>query len=55
MAHESSGSAITLCATMGGALFDLSGYRAAFGASTALLLIAGLLALMTSRAATNPG
>lgn len=41
--------AITLGAIIGGALFDISGYRATFGASAVLLLIAAYLAVLTSR------
>ncbi len=41
--------AITLGATVGGVLFDLSGYQATFGVSTALLVMAALLAFAASR------
>jgi predicted MFS family arabinose efflux permease len=41
--------AITLGATVGGTLFDLSGYQATFGISTVFLVIAGLLAFGASR------
>jgi len=41
---------IALGSTMGGLLFDGGGYRTAFTASASVLLIAGLLAFMTSRA-----
>jgi predicted MFS family arabinose efflux permease len=41
--------AIMLGATVGGFLFDLSGYRATFGASAVLLVAAGLLALQAAR------
>jgi predicted MFS family arabinose efflux permease len=41
--------AIALGSTIGGVLFDASGYRATFAASAALLLIAALLAFLTSR------
>jgi len=41
--------AITLGATVGGFLFDMSGYQATFGASAVLLIIAALLAVMASR------
>lgn len=40
--------AITLGASVGGLLFDLSGYRATFGVSAVLLVIAAFLAVMTS-------
>jgi predicted MFS family arabinose efflux permease len=40
--------AITLGATSGGALFDGSGYRATFGFSATLLIIAGALAMVAS-------
>jgi len=40
---------IALGSTIGGVLFDASGYRATFAASAALLLIAALLAFLTSR------
>ncbi|WP_452004685.1 MFS transporter [Azospirillum largimobile] len=43
--------AITLGATIGGTLFDLSGYQAAFGVSTVCLVMAALLAFGASRAA----
>lgn len=41
--------AITLGAVVGGVLFDASGYRATFAASAILLLLAAVLALLTSR------
>jgi predicted MFS family arabinose efflux permease len=41
--------AITLGATVGGTLFDMSGYQATFGVSTVLLMIAALLAFAASR------
>ncbi|MBP2315412.1 MFS transporter [Azospirillum soli] len=41
--------AITLGATVGGTLFDLSGYQATFGVSTVLLVMAALLAFAASR------
>jgi predicted MFS family arabinose efflux permease len=41
--------AITLGATIGGLLFDLSGYRATFATSAALLALAALLAFVSSR------
>jgi predicted MFS family arabinose efflux permease len=40
--------AIALGSTVGGLLFDMGGYRSGFAASVVLLLIAGLLAFMTS-------
>jgi predicted MFS family arabinose efflux permease len=42
--------AITLGATVGGVLFDASGYQATFGVSAVLLVIAALLSMVTSRA-----
>lgn len=41
--------AITFGATVGGLLFDMSGYQATFGTSATLLLVAALLAVVTSR------
>jgi len=41
--------AIMLGATVGGVLFDASGYASTFGASAVLLLVAALLAVVTSR------
>jgi predicted MFS family arabinose efflux permease len=41
--------AITLGAIVGGSLFDMSGYRATFGVSAVLLVIAALLAFLASR------
>ena len=41
--------AITLGASVGGLLFDMSGYQATFGISAVLLVLAALLAAMTSR------
>ncbi len=41
--------AITLGAAIGGTLLDLSGYRATFGVSTVLLMLAALLAFAASR------
>ncbi|ALG72425.1 transcriptional regulator [Azospirillum thiophilum] len=41
--------AITLGATIGGTLFDLSGYQVTFGVSTVLLIMAALLAFAASR------
>ena len=45
--------AITLGAIVGGLLFDTRGYQATFGASALLLVIAALLAVMTSRMAVS--
>lgn len=42
--------AITLGATFGGLLYDGIGYRATFGASVAMLLVATVLAVIVSRA-----
>jgi predicted MFS family arabinose efflux permease len=42
--------AITLGATIGGLLFDMSGYQSTFAASAAMLIVAGLLAFVTKRA-----
>ena len=42
--------AITLGATVGGLLFDMSGYQSTFGASAAILAAAGLMAFVTKRA-----
>ncbi len=47
--------AIMLGATGGGMLFDAAGYRATFGSSAALLLIAAVLAIMTARASRTHG
>ena len=41
--------AIALGATLGGALFDGSGYQATFGFSATLLITAGALAMVASR------
>jgi predicted MFS family arabinose efflux permease len=41
--------AITLGATVGGLLFDMSGYQSTFGASAAILAVAGLMAFVTKR------
>ena len=41
--------AIALGSTVGGLLFDASGYRSTFVASAAVLVVAGLLAIATSR------
>lgn len=45
--------AIALGATVGGFVFDFSGYRATFELSAALLVIAAVLALLAARAATG--
>lgn len=45
--------AITLGATLGGLLFDTSGYAATFSAAAALLAMAGGLALLTGRRAST--
>lgn len=45
--------AIMLGATVGGVLFDWSGYRATFEASAGLLVIAAILAVLTARAARS--
>lgn len=42
--------AIMLGATVGGMLFDAAGYRATFGTSAALLVVAAVLATMAARA-----
>ncbi|MFL4994784.1 MAG: MFS transporter, partial [Microvirga sp.] len=42
--------AITLGATIGGFLFDMSGYQNTFAASAAMLVAAGLLAFVAKRA-----
>ena len=47
--------AITMGATAGGALFDMSGYRATFAASATLLLAAAILAVATSRTHKSVG
>ncbi|MDE5445055.1 MFS transporter [Bradyrhizobium sp. CSA207] len=46
--------AITMGAVIGGALFDLGGYQTTFAASAVLLLIAAILAFLTSRRARVP-
>jgi predicted MFS family arabinose efflux permease len=46
--------AITLGATVGGLLFDMSGHRATFGMSAALLVIAAALAVLAARAGSRP-
>lgn len=43
--------AITLGATLGGVMFDVSGYRATFTLSAVMLLLAALLAVVAARAA----
>jgi predicted MFS family arabinose efflux permease len=43
--------AITLGATVGGVLFDASGYRATFGMSAAVLIFAAVVAVLAARAA----
>ncbi|WEJ08654.1 MFS transporter [Sinorhizobium prairiense] len=43
--------AITMGATVGGLLFDMSGYQVTFSASAALLMVSAALAILTSRAA----
>ncbi|MCQ2995157.1 MFS transporter [Pseudomonas syringae] len=45
--------AIALGATVGGFVFDLSGYRATFELSAALLVVAAVLALLAARAASG--
>ncbi|WP_205505000.1 MFS transporter [Pseudomonas viridiflava] len=45
--------AIALGATVGGFVFDFSGYRATFELSAALLVIAAVLALLAARAASG--
>ena len=45
--------AITLGSTIGGVLFDHSGYRASFAVSAAILLLGALLTAMTSRSRTS--
>ena len=42
--------AIALGSTVGGLLFDASGYQSTFVMSAALLLVSALLAFLTSRA-----
>jgi len=46
---------IALGSTLGGVLFDISGYQSAFAASVVLLLIAALLTFLTSRPRLTPG
>jgi predicted MFS family arabinose efflux permease len=41
--------AITLGATVGGLLYDMSGYQSTFGASAAMLVAAGFMAFVTKR------
>ncbi|MFJ4142586.1 MFS transporter [Pseudomonas sp. NPDC089734] len=45
--------AITLGATVGGVLYDMSGYRATFGVSAALLILSAVLTVLTARAVTH--
>lgn len=45
--------AIALGATVGGFVFDLSGYQATFELSAALLVVAAVLALLAARAASS--
>ncbi|MCD5978107.1 MFS transporter [Pseudomonas quasicaspiana] len=45
--------AIALGATVGGFVFDLSGYRATFELSAALLVVAAVLAMLAARAASG--
>lgn len=45
---------IALGSTIGGILFDSSGYRTTFVTSAALLLLAAVLALLTSRTQVQP-
>jgi predicted MFS family arabinose efflux permease len=45
---------ITLGATTGGLLFDASGYRATFGLSAAMLVLAGLAAVRAARLGAAP-
>lgn len=45
--------AIALGATVGGVVFDLSGYRATFELSATLLVVAAVFALMAARAASR--
>jgi predicted MFS family arabinose efflux permease len=47
--------AITLGATLGGVLFDSSGYRSTFGLSAGLLLVGALMAVVTSRMTSADG
>jgi predicted MFS family arabinose efflux permease len=46
--------AIAMGSTVGGLLFDASGYQSTFIASAAVLLSAAFLTLLTSRADTAP-
>lgn len=46
---------IALGSTLGGVLFDISGYQSAFSASVVLLLIAALLTFLTSRPRLTQG
>ena len=45
--------AITLGATVGGLLFDVSGYQSTFGASAAILAAAALMAFVTKRVGSS--
>ena len=45
--------AIALGSTLGGVLFDVSGYQATFTASACLLLVSAILVFMTARAEKN--
>jgi predicted MFS family arabinose efflux permease len=45
--------AITLGATVGGFLFDMSGYQSTFAASAAMLVAAGLLAFIARSAGSH--
>jgi predicted MFS family arabinose efflux permease len=47
--------AIGMGATVGGVIFDLSGVRATFAASAALLLLAAALATVAARAKEHSG
>lgn len=47
--------AISLGATVGGLLFDLSGYRATFGASAVMLTASGLAAMLVARMQRGAG
>ncbi|WP_457970082.1 MFS transporter [Pseudomonas sp. R4-84] len=46
--------AIASGATVGGVLFDLSGYRATFETSAAVLVVAAILTILAARAAARP-
>jgi predicted MFS family arabinose efflux permease len=45
--------AIASGATVGGVLFDLSGYRATFETSAAVLVVAAVLTILAARAAAR--